>query len=952
MVLTPDPADAQALARRLAQGDASVAPLPADAAARLALAWALKHQCYEALNTAPGQAVAAAAALHRLCQPGADHAAEREILALARWTEGAARITQGRMADAVDSLMQAEAGFRSLGQAASAAQTQVPCIIALGMLGRLDEAAAVALRVQREFVGQGDRQAAGKVSLNLGNLQMRREACGDAVHHYREAAVLFARVRDHAHSVMADIGLADALTAIGDFSEALRIYARARMRADQHKLPVAQALVDESVALLHLARGHYRDALAGMEAARRRYELLDMPQHLAIAEKQLADTYLALRLLPEARALYEAVQARFEALAMPYEQAWTLAQTGRACALQGEMDLADELLAQSARMFQAQDNPVGAADILLTRAECLLRCDDPASALTLAGQAAQAFATAERPDARARAELARAQALLGLGQLDKAAQSFDLLLLQARSRLGPTLQVRCLTGLGRVALERGETSAAEQAFEAAVHLSDDQRRALPGDELRNAFLGDHLQAHEGLLRIALDRHAAQASPAGALAVLIQLDRVRARTLGDRLGQPMQPLVDPDDERLRTRLHWLYRRTQGMDNDAPPTAALLAERQRTEDALLERARRRRLAATLQHLGDDGLPQRSQGEADAHCAALPARLAPGEALVVYGVLDEELFACIVSGQGTQVHRSLARWPDVLAALRALKFQIDAPRHGGAVLQSHAALLQQRAAQRLQQLHRLIWAPLAPQLGRCHRLLVAPHGPLAAVPFAALHDGQHGLGERHEIALVASARMALHGLDRPACPPRAVLALGESSRLAWAADEAGRVAAHYPEGIVRVGAEASLASLQTAAPGADVIHLACHGLFRSDNPMFSALHLADGALTVEQAEGLRLKPATVVLSACETGLAGLNAADEGFGLVRAFLVAGAARVVASLWPVDDAVTAIFMARFHAALSGGHTPARALQAAQQAVAAQHPHPFHWAAFALHGGW
>jgi len=86
---------------------------------------------------------------------------------------------------------------------------------------------------------------ASKVSLNLGTVHLRRDAYADSVSHYRQAAVLFARVGDHEHSVMADIGIADALTSMGDFDEALRIYARARMRSGTHGFPVLEAKVEE-----------------------------------------------------------------------------------------------------------------------------------------------------------------------------------------------------------------------------------------------------------------------------------------------------------------------------------------------------------------------------------------------------------------------------------------------------------------------------------------------------------------------------------------------------------------------------------------------------------------------------------------------------------------------------------------------------------------------------------
>lgn len=161
-----------------------------------------------------------------------------------------------------------------------------------------------------------------------------------------------------------------------------------------------------------------------------------------------------------------------------------------------------------------------------------------------------------------------------------------------------------------------------------------------------------------------------------------------------------------------------------------------------------------------------------------------------------------------------------------------------------------------------------------------------------------------------------------------------------------------------LLRLGPAASVDTLRREAPAAGLIHLACHAQFRADSPRFSALYLHDGALTAEQVEALALQAApVVVLSACDTaGQAGTGLGeddgDEWLGLVRAFLVAGASRVLASQWPVDDAVTRGFMARFHQALAAGAPPSAALATAQNAARAEHPHPFHWAAFALYGGW
>ena len=159
-------------------------------------------------------------------------------------------------------------------------------------------------------------------------------------------------------------------------------------------------------------------------------------------------------------------------------------------------------------------------------------------------------------------------------------------------------------------------------------------------------------------------------------------------------------------------------------------------------------------------------------------------------------------------------------------------------------------------------------------------------------------------------------------------------------------------FAQATVLHGAEATLAAVQSHAASAGVVHLACHGQFRPDNPMFSALQLADGRLTVRDAYELRLSCSLVTLSACETGIHGLSPGDELVGLVRGFLAAGAPSLLVSLWPVDDETTAQFMRAFYAAWLAGSGLAEAHRSAQRSLLAHAPHPFYWSPFVLYGRW
>jgi len=145
--------------------------------------------------------------------------------------------------------------------------------------------------------------------------------------------------------------------------------------------------------------------------------------------------------------------------------------------------------------------------------------------------------------------------------------------------------------------------------------------------------------------------------------------------------------------------------------------------------------------------------------------------------------------------------------------------------------------------------------------------------------------------------------------------------------------------------------------------VLHLATYGVLNKQNPLFSFVKLApdaaeDGRLEVHEVFGLHLAADLVVLSACQTGLgsgalADVPAGDDWVGLTRAFLHAGARRVVAALWPVDDWATAALMERFYGAGDVAAEPAHALAEAQRALLATPAtaHPFYWAGFVSTGG-
>src|SRR3712207_3725366 len=132
--------------------------------------------------------------------------------------------------------------------------------------------------------------------------------------------------------------------------------------------------------------------------------------------------------------------------------------------------------------------------------------------------------------------------------------------------------------------------------------------------------------------------------------------------------------------------------------------------------------------------------------------------------------------------------------------------------------------------------------------------------------------------------------------------------------AAEEIRAVADLLPRVEVLDGEQATLDAFREKAVGCDVLHLTCHGMFRADNSMFSALKLHDGWLPAADVLRLDLDGALVTLSACESARNQVLTGDELVGLVRGFLGAGSAALVASLWLVQDETTTWLMEKWYA--------------------------------------
>ena len=623
-----------------------------------------------------------------------------------------------------------------------------------------------------------------------------------------------------------------------------------------------------------------------------------------------------------------------------------------------------------------------------------------------------------RWEAAAAALLARIQPDDSTDGLRKQATRLRQLLRRVPSELYPIQAYRLLSALGETQERAGWEAKAESTYEAALECLERLRIRIPTEDSKIAFLRDKTHLFDRLLRLEIRRTPdsgtrlfewSERSRAQSLWDRLQSPNqsflhASAGAPGGARG-PADASADMKLETQRRHLSWLHTKLSrlelGTDVERKQARALrrtvaeaekawsLSLRQRGEETRQPSRARPRQAATGQ-----AKPERKTAEHPGSTLdQVQSALQPNQGFISFHIARDFAFANVVTRRGT-VWRELA--PDLESRVRKLGERLDfqwgaaamtAARYGAPALRgAHArgsvehgdtltlptslsardrrnktheppafAALRQTTDAILQELYKLLWAPLE-EIGvtRDTRWIVSPHGPIHRIPLHALRKDGEYLVDRHTISLTPSARvwLELNKQPKPRGRQRSAWIGGvPSAQLPAVEREVERVGQHLNQWrVVRdLGPTRSVFGKKAARH--DLVHLAAHGSLRTDNPAFSFVQLSDGPFFVHDLEGVRFDGSTVVLTACSSGRATAPAGDEWIGMAQGFLKAGASAVIASLWPIQDGPTLELMDRFYERFRvTGDSPA-ALAEAMKDLQQTLPHPWHWASFAVLGG-
>ena len=808
-----------------------------------------------------------------------------EARLVALWAMGLAERELNLLDEAEDHLRTAIAIAEHIHDHTRCAQVTSALVAVVTSRGRAEEALAIADAIN------GLRDPSERADLDM-KRAMAFEQLGrldEALDAYTRALEVIASGNDRVLEARLRTNRAIVLVYRGDIDRALADLEIAERLAVDH----GQFLLAGGAAHNHGfsagRRGEIVTALASFDRAERLYATAGFPGRCrGVLAADRCEVMMVAGLHGEARAAAELAVRTLEGVNDVTDLAEARLLLARACLAQGDRDAARAAASDALEAFRTAGRSGWAtmAEYLVVSArpvdpdhQLIERSGDLAGRLDALGWGAEAVdvhvSTAEMALAVGRYETARAH--LGLAA-------------RARHRGSPDRRANAWLATALLRRADGNRLGARRAIGSGLTLIAEHQASLGATDLR---VGSTVHALR-LLDLGLGLAIESGRPRD---VLTWAERVRANALTVPAARPS------GDGRLVRELAELRRLRAELDEHRRQLLDLAA-------ATAEVQRQEALVRDLARIQPGGSTRATAFSVD----RLQDRLGDDRELVEYVEHGGVLSAVVVKQRRCRQVR-LAEVGEVSEILDSTFFALDRLAREGtsknSLAASHVSLVDTLA-----RLDELLIQPLS--VGAIP-LIVVPTGALHRVPWGALPSlatcavavtpsaGRWAAVERRERATSSIAVVTGPGLPS-------------------VGDEALAVASQYPTTRILSGDAATVAATLDLLEEADTAHIACHGSFRSDSPMFSSLTLADGPLTVYDLERLTTPPSVVVLPACHAGRSVVGVGDELIGTASALLGIGVHTVVAPITVVNDRATVGVMAALHRHLGAGIEPAAAL--------------------------
>jgi hypothetical protein len=778
-----------------------------------------------------------------------------------------------------------------------------------------------------------------------------------ALIHHERAYHLALQINEPEYAAESQINRTLSLMHQGYLDESEENLLRQREIVEHLQQAVTVARVDLHLGELYTVSGRPAEALRRLMDAQKQFAELE---NLEVATALLFQGKLFARIgsRREARRSYAEARARFEQEGRRPFVGKALLWQATVSRQEGHYAQTIRLLDQAEDLWTSLDHDWWRTHVQFERIELALAQGDADTALALLPSLSS---LPDNAPLHAHRDILRAEILSLHGQQrgtpapqNEARRMYEHVLNYAQSHHHRWIERRAWVGLGRL-VWMDSPDEARHFLEQAVACDEIIRRSLSVEELKAGFLFQTNDVLTLLVRLAVE----QGDPVRALRFAWD---AKGSGLCDLLHEvsPHHPESSPLDESIaQVRQHLARTRWQSAiqaidygcevayERDNPAIAAL--EHQLAD---LRRQRNHAIIATDTPMFDDPQAVVQSMEADVLIEYVTCQ---GDILAIRTDRDSSCRAIWLTDEDTILdlldelhltfqHVLVQPIEAEVETLHATSLPLHGPSESSKSWLTECLPLLQRG-------YDLLVAPLGPLPPDGH-LLIAPSHPLEPLPFAALHDGQHYLVESQTIEFLPSG--ALLTAPRPAfvaTTASLIVASTAEARLTGVQEEVAALQAVFPASTSLVDDPHDLDTLTHLSSAPDMLHLIAHSIVRDDAPILSSLHLRQGLLSVEHCYAMPLAGTRLVtLSACTTST-GMDTGGSLLAFPMAFLVAGAHRVVSSLWDIRSSATAFWMSHFYSLLAHGHSVPTALCLTQRAFldAPSLSHPAFWAAFLCH---
>ena len=845
---------------------------------------------------------------------------------------------------------------------ADQAKAQVAKIWSLACLSRYDEAIETGKWASHVLEAHQEWLPLARLTENLGIIRGRLGEDEAALALFDRARALYTELVPDGKSQIpgVEINRTVVLTNLGQFDAAIQAGKTAYEILSEEKAKIRAAHAQENLAVTYFVLGRYNEALENLDQVQEIF-LADGRKRSAIrVELLVSDCLLQLRRFADVLEKCQQVREHFTELGTRLEVGQAMRNEAVAYIGLQQYEKAWISLNEAQNLFELEGNEIEVTLVRLEKATVLHDQHKYRESFQLAQDCVEMFAARDLPLEEAQARLIAARAATSLAEYENAQQLVYQALAISEIKNIQTLLYRSYRLLGLLNEAQNDGPQAFATYAKAVEALE-QLRGRMMMEFRTAFVEDKQTAYEDIVSLCLDLDR-------PLKGLEYVERAKSRVLVELISHRVtlgiqvrnksdQPLVS-ELMNLRAKRDQLYRRWER--NEEFRTRGALStdgDLQREQQAVLT------LENQINLLWNRLLVRHADYARDAalwkiHTEPIQPYLASDTLVLEYFIARQQLIIFLVTSDSVQV----ARFPIDITHIQDLLgfFQLNM----NAVATSNLAQIPSlvtNAQVLLKQFYALLLKPVHHIFRTYSKLIIVPHGLLHYLPFHAFYDGEAFLLEQHAISYLPGASLLRHCHETPPSTS-GFYAFGHSYKghLPHAVQEARTIATQF-DGETFLNDEATVSNLQKIAADCSILHMAVHGDFRPDNPLFSGLALADGWLTTLDVFNLQLKASLVTLSACQTGQNVIGGGDELLGLMRAFFASGASSLLLSLWAVEDRSTAQIMMTFYDRLADGWDKSVALRYAQQQLihrrvddndelAEAYTHPYFWAPFFLVG--